>query len=57
MAQYNLGMIYQNRNGVEKDVIKAFNYFKKSAKKEYVKAQFQLGYYYSNGIGTKVNKS
>ncbi len=41
---------------VEKYEIKAFECFKRSAEKEYVEAQFQLGYCYSNGIGTKVNK-
>ena len=42
--------------GVEKDEIEAFEYYKKSAEKEYVDAQFQLGYCYDKGIGTEVNK-
>ena len=38
------------------DEIKAFEYYKKSAEKEYVDAQAQLGYCYFNGIGTEVNE-
>jgi len=56
IAKCNLGIYYQNGDGVEKYEIKAFECFKRSAEKEYVEAQFQLGYCYSNGIGTKVNK-
>src|SRR6266540_539253 len=34
---------------------KAFEYFKKSAEKEYVDSQFQLCYCYHHGIGTNIN--
>ena len=43
MAQFNLGICYQNGIGVEKDEIKAFEFFKKSAEKKCVNAQCQLG--------------
>src|SRR6266540_1931365 len=56
IAQYNLGRCYQNGMGIEKDEIKAFEYYKKSAEKGYVEAQFQLGCCYYEGIGTEVNK-
>ena len=42
--------------GVEKDEIKAFEYYKKSAENEYVDAQVYLGYCYDKGIGTEINK-
>jgi len=42
--------------GVAKDEIKAFEYYKKSAENGYINAKFLLGYCYVNGIGTEVNK-
>ncbi|RIA94274.1 hypothetical protein C1645_818265 [Glomus cerebriforme] len=56
VAQYNLGQYYVYGKGVEKDEIKAFEYYKKSADQGYLNAQFQLGYCYHIGIGTEVNK-
>src|SRR6266480_4565783 len=53
---YDLGMKYQLGLGVNKDKIKAFEYYKMSAEKEYLIAQYQLGFCYNNGIGTEVNK-
>ncbi len=38
IAQYNLGIFYQNGEGVQKDEIKAFEYYKKLAGKEYINA-------------------
>ncbi|RIA82869.1 hypothetical protein C1645_834689 [Glomus cerebriforme] len=43
--------------GVEKNEVKGFEYYKKSANQEYLNAQLQLGYCYSEGIGTDVNKT
>ncbi|RIA87324.1 hypothetical protein C1645_878101 [Glomus cerebriforme] len=59
IAQNNLEILYRNGEGrcyscgigVEKNYIKAFEYYKKSADQGYLNAQFQLGYCYSNGIG------
>src|SRR6266542_78278 len=42
--------------GVEKDEIKAFEYFKKLAEKDDAEAQFKLGYCYYKGIGIEINK-
>src|SRR4051812_41261637 len=43
-------------NGVEKNEIKAFEWYNKSAEQGYFSAKFQLGYCHVNGIGTEVNK-
>ncbi len=50
-------MHYQYGIGVEKDEVKAFDYYKRSAEKEYIEAQFHLSHCYFNGIGTDVDKS
>ena len=55
-ALYQLGCCYHCGKGVEKDEIKAFEYYKKSAEKGSLNAQFQLGYFYSKGIGTEIDK-
>jgi TPR repeat protein len=34
---------------------KAFEIIEDLAEKEYLNVQYQLGYYYSNGIGTEIN--
>ncbi|RIA86395.1 hypothetical protein C1645_829363 [Glomus cerebriforme] len=45
------------QNAVPNREEKSFELIKELAKKEYLNAQFQLGYYYDEGIGTEVNKS
>ncbi|CAB4472839.1 unnamed protein product [Rhizophagus irregularis] len=57
VAQYILGIYYQNRKSAEKDVVKALEYYKKSADQGYSYAQFQLGNCYLSGIGTGVDKT
>ena len=60
IAQYILGKCYESGEGsIYKDEEKAFEIMRNLAEKEkeYSDAQFQLGYYYDKGIGTKVNKS
>ena len=52
-ASYNLGEIYELGIGIDKDEIKAFEFYKKSADLD---AQIYLGYCYINGIGTEINK-
>ena len=42
-----------NGDGVEKDEVKAFEWYKKSAEQEYSDAQCHHGYCYENGIGTE----
>ena len=44
---------YQLEIGVEKNETKAFKNYKKSAKKEYDKAQLKLGTLYERGKGTE----
>ena len=38
MAQYNLGLLYHNGFGVDRDIVKAYQYYKKAADKEYEQA-------------------
>ena len=44
VAQYNLGYCYEFGIGVEKNEVKAFEYYKKSADQGYLDAQLILGY-------------
>jgi hypothetical protein len=55
IAMYNLGRCYLNEFG-EKNDNKAFELFKLSAEGGYSGGITMLGYCYSNGIGTKINK-
>ena len=48
--------MYELGIGINKDEIKAFEYYKKSAENGCTSTKFQLGYCYVNGIGTKINK-
>jgi S1-C subfamily serine protease len=50
-ADYYLGLMYQNGNGVKKDYIKAHNWYLKSAQKGRAYAQHNLAYLYANGLG------
>ncbi len=50
-AQFNLGEMYYEGQGVEKDYGDAFKWFSKAAKQRYVKAQYNLGWMYYNGEG------
>src|SRR2546430_16350108 len=53
IAQYQLGRCYANGKGIEKDEVKAFEWYKKSAKQEDSNAQYQLGQCYKDGIGVE----
>lgn len=48
-AQYNLGIMYLNNQGVEKDIQKAISYFMLASDQNYTNAQVQLGNLYFNG--------
>src|SRR5438046_2028251 len=55
-ANLYLANCYRLGNGVEKDEIKAFEYYETLAKREIADAQYQLGNCFHYGIGTKMDK-
>jgi TPR repeat protein len=55
-AQYNLALMYENGEGVDKEFNKAFELFKKSAEEGYSNGITRLGHCYQNGVGTNINK-
>lgn len=51
LAQYDLGMIYNNGNEhLDKNEEKAFYWVEKSAGKDFTDAQYQMGVFYSEGV-------
>ena len=50
-AQYNLGFMYDNGEGVLQDDKRAVNWYRKAAEQGYANAQYNLGLMYSNGEG------
>ncbi len=52
-AQYNLGVMYRNGQGVEKDDEKAVEWYRKAADQGYADAQCKLGFMYSYGYGVE----
>ena len=52
-AQCNLGVMYRNGSGVEKNYEKAVEWYRKAADQGYAKAQCKLGFMYSNGYGVE----
>ena len=58
-AQYNLGEMYEDGKGVERDLHKAFEWYEKSAKQEFEAAQSRLGLMYEHGRGVEqdINKA
>jgi serine/threonine protein kinase len=54
-AEYNIGVMFYNGDGVEISDEKAFNWFKSSAENGYDEAQYWLGVMFYNGQGTEVN--
>ena len=51
-AQYNLGLMYRNGNGIQDDV-EAAKWFRKAAENGDVKAQHNLGMMYAKGEGVE----
>ena len=51
-AQYNLGVMYDEGAGIEKDLVKAAAWYRKAADQGFIDAQTNLGmmYYYGQGI-------
>jgi uncharacterized protein len=50
-AQYGLGFLYENGDGVAPDYEIAASWLRKAADKNYAPAQFELGWLYVNGHG------
>ena len=54
IAQYALGLMYDNGEGVTQNNTTAFKWYKKAAEQGYAQAQFTTGWMYANGRG--INK-
>ena len=54
-AQFNLGLIYDNGEGVQQDYSKAAQWYEKAANQGMPDAQFNLGLMYYNGKGVRQN--
>ena len=50
-AQYNLGAMYANGDGVAQNYTEAEKWFRKAAEQGHAKAQYNLGAIYANGEG------
>ncbi len=50
-AQFNLGLMYDNGQGVPQDYAKALQWWRKAAEQGNAKAQSKLGFMYRNGLG------
>ena len=57
VAQYYLGELYFDGNGVREDTDEAFRWYKQSANNGYRPAQQKLAHCYLNGIGTQKNEA
>ena len=56
-AQYNLGTMYTDGQGVKKDYVKAAEWYQKSAEQGYAEAQFNLAVAYRKGQGVTKDKA
>ena len=56
-AQFQLGKLYFNGNGIELDKAIAFGWFLKSAEQGYALAQYRLGMMYHEGQGVQTDKA
>ena len=52
-AQYDLGLCYDNGEGVEKDEVEAVKWYRKAAEQGHVNAQYNLAICYDNGEGVE----
>lgn len=55
ISQYNLGMRFEEGNGLDKNLSMALKWYKKSAVQGYIIAQQRIGYNYIKGVWGKVN--
>ena len=56
-AQYNLGLIYINGQGIKQNYKKAKEWFTKAAEQDLANAQYNLAVMYYNGNGGRSNLS
>ena len=54
-AQSNLGLMYDNGEGVAEDDAESVKWFRKAADQGHARAQFNLGVMYANGEGVTEN--
>ena len=54
-AQYYMGLLYRNGDGVEVDQVTAFNWFLASSEGFNIEAQYELSRMYAQGVGTAQN--
>ncbi len=54
-AQFNMGAIYDNGDGVPEDDAEAAKWYQQAAEQGHVNAQFNLGVMYANGEGVAKN--
>lgn len=54
-AQYNMGVIYDEGYGVERDYGKALDWYRKAAEQGFAKAEHNLGILYQEGHGTEAD--
>ena len=52
-AQYNMGQMYYFGRGVERDYVKAMEWYLRAAEKGHADAQYNIGCMYSNGLGVE----
>ncbi len=50
-AQHNLGLMYNNGEGVPQDNAEAVKWYRKAAEQGYSVAQYTLGFLYGRGVG------
>ena len=55
-AQYNLGWMYEQGRGVEKNEKEAVRWYLKAAEQNIPQAQYRLGAMYARGLGVKKNE-
>ena len=55
-AQFNLGNMYANGQGVKQDDFEAVKWFRQAAEQGYTDAQFNLGVMYAKGQGVRQDK-
>ena len=56
-ALFNLGYMYENGLGVQKDEIKAIEYYEKSVNRNHIDGYLALGVIYSTGVNADEQKS